>query len=47
MTSPHFENAELRCHGATCGPNKTGCMVNGVQQSALDMLEEFPRRGLA
>lgn len=42
LTSLHFSNDELKCHGTTCGPGgQTGCNVNGVQQSILDALEQF------
>ena len=41
MTSEHFDDAELRCHGTTCGPKKTGCGVNGCKTPLLDALEQF------
>jgi len=41
VTSEHFSDKELACHGKTCGPTKTGCHVNLVQQSLLDILEAF------
>ena len=41
MTSEHFSDAELACHGTTCGPNKNGCHVNGCHRVLLDALEQF------
>ncbi len=40
-TSAHFTESELRCHGTKCGPNGTGCGVNGCTQELVDALEAF------
>ena len=39
-TSEHFSEAELACHGTTCGSGH-GCHVNGCQPELLTALEEF------
>jgi hypothetical protein len=45
ITSAHFGDAELRCHGTSCGPLRTGCKVNGCTQALVDALEAL--RGAA
>lgn len=43
LTSPHFSQDELKCHGKTCSlvSPKTPCNQNKVQQILLDALEQF------
>jgi hypothetical protein len=43
LSSPHFSNSELKCHGLTCSlvSHGTPCNLNEVQQILLDALEQF------
>jgi hypothetical protein len=41
-TSPHFSDAELRCHGTDCGPGgKVGCLRNRCTAILVNALEAF------